>query len=291
LNKAGMIIYLNGEFLPLAKACISPLDRGFLFGDGVYEVIPAYNNTLFRINEHLDRLQNSLDAIRLKNPHSTEQWIDILSQLIGHQAQRNHSIYLQVTRGADTKRDHSIPPSPVPTVFIMSTPLLVEPADTEPGGVCVITQPDIRWEYCNIKATTLLANILQRQTAIDNNCAETLLVRNGLVMEGAASNVFIVTNETIQTPPKSSLLLPGITRDLVLEIASQGGLPTSESDITVEDLFNADEVWITSSTKEVLPVTRIDDRVVGTGKPGPVWKEVTGLYQDYKKQLISGSTQ
>lgn len=282
-----MTVYLNNEFLALQDACISPLDRGFLFGDGVYEVIPAYSNKLFRIHQHLDRLQNSLDAIYLKNPHTTEQWIDTLNRLINYQQHRNHSIYLQVTRGADNKRDHSIPTDLRPTVFIMSTPLVVSSELPDSDGVCAITREDSRWQKCNVKAITLLANILHKQEAVDEQCTETILIRNGYALEGSASNLFIIKDELIQTPPKSSLLLPGITRDLVLEIATEDGLKTTEENITVKDLFAADEVWITSSTKEVLPVTRIDDEAVGNGKPGPIWKKVIGLYQAYKKQLVS----
>lgn len=280
-----MIVYLNGKLLPLEEACISPLDRGFLFGDGVYEVIPAYAGHLFRIEQHLQRLQNSLDAIRLKNPHAPAQWIDILHSLMDKQPHPDHSIYLQVTRGADIKRDHSIPASIEPTIFIMSTPLAVSPTQREYAGVCAITREDSRWQKCNVKAITLLANILHKQEAIDEQCTETILIRDGYALEGSASNLFIVKDGLIQTPPKGPNLLPGITRDLVLEIARQHNMDTAEVDIPVESLFSADEVWTSSSTREISPVTQIDNKQIGSGKPGDVWIKLKKLFQDYKKEL------
>ena len=290
LNDAGMIVYLNGDFLPLEDACISPMDRGFLFGDGVYEVIPAYNNRLFRIDEHLQRLQNSLDAIRLKNPYSAQQWIDIFNTLVSHQDHSDHSIYLQITRGADSKRDHTIPDHIEPTVFIVSNPFppLPDISDlSKISGVRVMTQEDSRWQHCNVKAITLLANILHRQDAIDDGYAETILIRDGYALEGSASNLFIVKEGIIKTPPKSSLLLPGITRDLVLEIAAQNNVAAQEADISSEDLFEADEVWVTSSTKEIVPVVQVDTDVIGDGAPGPVWKKMITRFQEYKKQLVA----
>lgn len=284
-----MVVFLNGSFMPLEEAHISPLDRGFLFGDGVYEVIPVYAGKLFRGSQHLDRLQASLDGIRLANPHSKAEWIDILQDLISRQPHENHSIYLQVTRGADNKREHQFPKKAIqPTVFIMSTELSSDPVATSHAGVCTILQPDNRWQNCNIKAITLLANILLRQQATDQGCAETLLLRDNNVIEGAASNVFVVKDGTISTPNKSQQMLTGITRDLVLEIAESQDIPTIEADIPVEQLLQADEVWISSSTKEVLPVIRIDDQPVGNGEPGPMWQQIITYYADYKKRLVAG---
>lgn len=283
-----MIVYLNGEFLPVEQAHISPLDRGFLFGDGVYEVIPAYSGRLFRIQQHLQRLDDSLAAIRMTNPYSNVQWVEILQGLMQHQQHENHSIYLQITRGADSKRDHAIPESISPTIFLMSTPLPVTPPDIHHQGACIITREDSRWAHCNVKAITLLANILLRQQAIDTGCSETLLIRDGYVIEGAASNIFIIKDGVIQTPPKGPLLLPGITRDLILEIATNNKIPTEEVDIPVEALHTADEIWMSSSTKEVLPVTQLDSRPVGDGKPGQAWKKMVRLYAEYKQQLIRG---
>ena len=284
-----MTVFLNGEFLPLSEAHISPLDRGFLFGDGVYEVIPAYAGKLFRIEQHLDRLQNSLDGIRLTNPYSKQEWTQILTELIDQQEHNNHSIYLQVTRGVDSKRDHSFPKDNIkPTIFIMSTELHSTPVATTHDGVCAITQADDRWQHCDIKATTLLANIVLRQQATDQGCAETLLIRDNKVIEGAASNIFIIIDNVIKTPSKGQQLLPGITRDLILEIAAQHGMDTYEGDITVDELFSADEVWISSSTKEILPVITIDGRSVGSGATGPMWEKMVQQYADYKQRLVAG---
>lgn len=283
-----MTVYLNGAFMPLAEASISPLDRGFLFGDGVYEVIPAYAGKLFRIDQHLDRLQNSLEGIRLQNPYSHQQWKAILNELLEHQPFDNHSIYLQVTRGADSKRDHSFPKNVSPTVFIMSTELKTGEVATYHDGVCAITRQDNRWQNCDIKAITLLANILLRQQATDESCAETILTRDGHVIEGAASNVFIVEFGIIKTPGENQQMLTGITRDLVLEIAALEDIEAIESPISTSELFAADEVWLTSSTKEILPVTHIDGKVIGQGKPGPMWQNMINLYADYKRKLVAG---
>ena len=283
-----MTVFLNGEFLPLAEAKISPLDRGFLFGDGVYEVIPVYAGKLFRGDEHLQRLQSSLDGIRLKNPHTMEQWHEILNQLIAHQPFDSQSIYLQVSRGTYSKREHSFPHTISPTVFIMSTELNTAEISTQHEGVCTITRPDNRWQQCDIKATTLLANILLRQQATDHNCAETILFRDGRVLEGAASNVFIVKYGIIRTPARNQQMLTGITRDLILEIAALHDIEADEESITLEQLLDADEVWITSSTKEILPVIRVDDTIIGNGKPGLMWQTMINHYAEYKKKLVAG---
>lgn len=284
-----MTVFLNGQFMPLSAACISPLDRGFLFGDGVYEVIPVYAGKLFRGNQHLDRLQKSLDGIRLVNPYSQYEWTQILEELIGKQPHSNLSIYLQVTRGADSKRDHGFPGDDIPpTVFIMGNELKDVPVSVVRDGVCAITQPDNRWQRCDIKATTLLANILLRQKAIDQGCAETILINGGFVVEGAASNVFIVTEKRIKTPGKSCRVLTGITRDLIFEIAASQNIEAIECDIHINELFSADEVWISSSTREIVPIISIDGKPVKNGIPGPVWKRMTSCYADYKKRLIGG---
>ncbi|TNG00705.1 MAG: D-amino acid aminotransferase [Gammaproteobacteria bacterium] len=283
-----MIVYLNGKYLPLESAYISPLDRGFLFGDGVYEVIPAFASRLFRGSQHLDRLQSSLDAIRLQNPHSESEWIAILNRLMAKQPFDNHSIYLQITRGVDTKRDHTMPDGISPTVFAMSTEIIQPPADLDTKGICAITQPDSRWTHCDIKAITLLSNILHKQQAVDANCTEALMIRDGKVIEGSASNIFVIKAGEIRTPPKSQFLLPGITRDLVLELAEENHIPAYETDIVEDELFAADEVWVSSSTREILPVVTIDQKPIGDGRPGKLWKQMRQLYQDYKGELIAG---
>jgi len=278
------IIYLNGQFVPDETACVSVLDRGFIFGDGVYEVIPAYHGHLFRLPEHLRRLQNSLDAIRITNPHSPMEWETILNGLI----EKNHggdlSIYLQVTRGV-AKRDHALPPDIQPTVFAMANPLMPPDKSTLRDGVRAITGDDYRWLNCHIKAISLLPNVLLRQQAIDAGASETILLRNGEATEGAASNLFIVENNTLVTPPKGPFLLPGITRDLILELASQNHISWEESTISESRLRSANEIWLTSSTKEILPVTYLDDQKIGDGAPGPMWHKLVDLFQAFKKSL------
>ncbi len=282
-----MTVFLNGEFLPLEQARISPLDRGFLFGDGVYEVIPAYAKQLFRIKQHLQRLDNSLDAVRMANPYSDEEWQNILRELIAKQDYDDHTIYLQVTRGADNHRNYAIPRHIESTVFIMSSKLEAVPVPQQHLGTCAITREDNRWQHCDVKAITLLANILLRQQAVDRGCTETFLVRDGQVTEGAASNIFIVCDGTLFTPPKGPMLLPGITRDLVLEIAENTGFPHQQQSFSVNKLFTADEVWLTSSTREIVPVISVDNRRIGTGEPGEIWHEFIVAYDHCKQQTTT----
>jgi D-alanine transaminase len=281
------VVYLNGEYLPVEQAHVSVLDRGFIFGDGVYEVIPAYGGYPLRLKHHLQRLQNSLDAIRLENPRSESEWGEIIHALIEKNQGEDQYIYLQVTRGV-AKRDHRFPDGTTPTVFVMSSPLLPVDAQLLQSGVSAITLDDIRWRYCSIKTTALLGNVLLRQQAVEQDAAEAILIRDGEVTEGAASNLFIVLNGVIITPPKSDLLLPGITRDLVVELAEHHGLACEERSISEAELKQAEEVWVTSSTKEILPVTTLDGKAVGDGKPGQTWQQMIKLYQDNKVLLRQG---
>lgn len=280
--------YLNGTFLPLDQAHVSVMDRGFLFGDGVYEVIPVYGGRLFRLAAHLKRLQNSLDAIRLGNPLTDSGWESMLERLVKLNDGRDQGVYLQVTRGIAPRRDHAFPEDSRPTVFAMCTPGLIARDIENDPGISAITLPDIRWLHCNVKAITLLPNILLRQQAIDANAAEAILLKDGYVIEGAASNVFIVTDGVLKTPPNSAALLPGVTRDLVLELASTNGIPCQEVDIAVEELAGTGEIWLTSSTREISPVVRLDGRMVGDGKPGPLWNRLIRLYQHYKEAVRQG---
>ncbi len=278
------IVYLNNEFLPASQACVPVMDRGFIFGDGVYEVIPAYGGKLFRLDEHLQRLQNSLDAVRIPNPLSNAGWDTMLNELIAQNEGDDQSLYLQVTRGS-AKRDHAMPDDPVPTVFAMSNTLHPVSQEIREHGVAAIILDDIRWKRCHIKAISLLPNILLRQEALDNDAAEAILIRDGFATEGAASNLFIVSDGTLITPPIGPFLLPGITRDLILELASANDIPLQEKNISPKELHNADEIWLTSSTKEILPVTKLDDTAVADGKPGSLYQQMLTLYQDYKQQL------
>jgi len=276
-----MIVYLNGKFLPLEEACIPVLDRGFIFGDGIYEVIPVYGGRGFRLPEHLQRLDHSLAEIRLPNPLTHSQWIEIIETLVAHNWGGEQSIYLQVTRGP-AKREHNFPAQIHPTVFIMSEPT---PPKPRPLGVKVITSPDLRWQRCDIKAITLLPNVLLRQQAVDSGAAEAILVREDYVTEGTSSNIFIVQKGVALTPPKSQFILPGITRDLILEIMQAAHLPYQETNISLSQLRAAEEIWVTSSLREILPVVILDEKPVGNGQPGPKWSQVWQLYQDYKQKL------
>jgi len=270
------------------------MDRGFLFGDGVYEVIPAYGGKLFRLSHHLQRLQNSLDGIRLDNPLSDSAWQEILAEVLERNREQtgtgnDQSVYLQVTRGSAAKRDHGFPDRVTPTVFVSSNPMAEPDPVIATQGIAAITLDDIRWQYCDIKAITLLPNVLLRQQATEHNAAEALLVRNGLVIEGSASNVFVIRDGTILTPPKGKQMLPGITRDLILELAEQHALPYRETDIDENSLQQADEIWVTSSTREIVPVTRLNGSPVGDGMPGPIWKSMIELYRGYKDAVRNGA--
>ena len=278
------IVYLNGEYVPLEQACVPVLDRGFIFGDGVYEVIPVYARKVFRLEHHLQRLKNSMQAVRLNNPHTDEEWSELINNVIERNDGGDQSIYLQITRGV-ASRDHRFPGDAIPTVFVMSNLFVMVPSEQLEHGVSAITLDDIRWQYCSIKSIALLPNILLRQQAVEQGAAEAILLRNNEVTEGAASNVFIVKDGIIITPPKTDCLLPGITRDLVVEQAHEHGMPVEEIIIKQDDLLSADEIWLTSSTKEILPVTQLNYETVGSGKPGPVWKQMYGLYQEYKHSL------
>jgi D-alanine transaminase len=278
MANADQSVYLNGQFLPLAEARIPVLDRGFLFGDGIYEVIPVYGGKPLRLEEHLRRLERSLGEIRMASPLTDAEWSSIFSRLIVGTG--DQYLYLQVTRGADSKRDHAIPAGIPATVFVMCSPITTMPTD----GIKAITVEDIRWNRCDIKAITLLANVLLRQEAIDAGAAEAILVRDGHVLEGAASNVFIVSHGAIVTPPKGKTILPGITRDLVLELAREAGLAVEERHFDTEELRNASEIWMTSSIREMLPVIELDGQPVTAGKPGPVWQTMNAAYQAFKRR-------
>lgn len=278
-------VYLNGDFLPADAARVSVLDRGFLFGDGVYEVIPVYGGRLFRLDPHLDRLDQSLEGIRLANPIDHAAWRRVLETLVERNGGGDQSVYLQVTRGV-AARDHGFPKGVEPTVVAMSNPL--PRGGPPPSGVEAITVEDIRWHYRHIKAITLLPNVLLRQQALDRGAAEAILLHDGQATEGAASNLFIVRGGVVTTPPKGSLLLPGITRDLVVELCRDHGVPWEEAPIFEADLREAEEVWLTSSTKEIMPVVRIDGTPVADGLPGPVWHRASALFRDYKAAFRRG---
>jgi len=282
------MIYLNGSFIPIEDARISVLDRGFIFGDGVYEVVPVYSRRLFRLTEHLRRLQDSLEGIRLKNPHSDVAWKGLLEQIIASNEGDDQYLYLHITRGV-APREHSFPEDVMPTVFIMSTPLLAPPKELLATGVSAITANDNRWLRCDIKATSLLPNVLLRQMAADEDAVETLLLREGFLTEGSASNIFVVRNEMLLAPPKSYLMLPGITYDVVLELAVAHDIPHEIREVSEYEIRTAQELLLTSSTKEIMPITRLDGKLVGSGKPGTIFTQLSQLYQNYKATVMQGN--
>jgi len=282
------ICYLNGEFLPLDEARISPMDRGFLFGDGAYEVIPVYSRRPFRLHEHIARLAHTLEAIRLPDPHPAGDWAAIVGEIVERNPWRDQSVYLQVSRGVDDRRNHAFPTVTRPTVFLMSDELVTTPAAQLATGVAAVSAADFRWLRCDLKTVALLANCLLRQQAVDQGCAETVLFRDGFLTEGAASNIFMVKDGVLLAPPKSHLMLPGITYDVVLELADRHGLPCEVRELLEDEVRAADELWMTSSTKEVLAITRLDGEPVGDGTPGPVGRQMYAWYQDFKNTVMRG---
>ncbi len=276
-----MTVYLNGQYLPLAEAKISVLDRGFIYGDGVYELIPVYRRTPFRLPQHLARLQRSLDGIRLANPHSNAQWTAIIGELIARQDFADQGVYLQVTRGV-AKRDHAFPQGVAPTVFLMSNPLATPPREQVERGVPVVTADDNRWRRCDLKTISLLGNVLMRQLAADAGAVETVMFRDGWLTEASASNVLVVVDGVIVAPPKDNLILSGITYDAAEEIAREAGLPFEVRPVAKDEALGAGEMWLSSSTKEVLAVTTVDGRPFGGGAPGTVFRRMYDLFQQHK---------
>ena len=279
------IVHLNGAFMPLAEARVPVLDRGFIFGDGVYEVIPVYSRHPFRLVEHLRRLQNSLDGIRLANPHSDTEWSQLVHDMIERNDGDDQSIYFQITRGV-AKRAHEFPTQVKPTVFMMSTPLLTPPQEQLDHGIACVTGTDFRWLKCDVKSVALLGNCLLKQSAVDAGAAEIVLFRDGHLTEAAACNVLVVQDGVLLAPPKDNLILPGITYDVVLELAAANQIPLEMRAASEQEVRAAQEIWITSSTKEVLAVTRLDGAAVGDGKPGPLFRRMHALYQDFKRTFM-----
>lgn len=282
------VVYLNGEYLPQSQARVSVLDRGFLFGDGVYEVIPVFGGRPLRQDEHLDRLQRSMDRVSLSNPLSRDDWDRVFRRLLQENPGGDRSIYLQVTRGAPPVRDLSLQSGVQPTVFVMVN--AIKPVDyaTLEKGIEAITVDDFRWHACDIKSVSLIANVMVRLHANAQNVVDAIMVRDGLVTEGTASNAFVVRGGVVATPPKSECLLPGITRDLVIELARANGITVEERDIERGELESADEIWLTSSTREIAPVVKLDGRIVGHGVAGEYWKRIIAVYQGYKQELRNG---
>jgi D-alanine transaminase len=288
MAESAPVVYLNGEYLPQSQAKVSVLDRGFLFGDGVYEVIPVFGGAPLRLDEHLERLQRSMGRVGLQNPFTSSQWNEIFQVLLDRNPGGDRSIYLQVTRGVSPVRDLSVGPDIEPTVFVMVND--IKPVDyaTLERGIEAITVDDFRWKACDIKSVSLIANVMIRLHANQSSVVDAIMVRDGLVTEGTASNIFVVHDNVIATPPKSECLLPGITRDLVIELARGNGYAVEERDIRESELETADEIWLTSSTREIAPVVKINRHDIGNGVAGECWKKMITIYQAYKQELRNG---
>lgn len=276
--------YLNGEYVALRDARISPLDRGFLFGDSVYEVLPVFGGRMFLFREHFDRLARSLREIRLENPHTHEQWRGILEQLIARNGGSHCYVYVQVSRGMEYGRNHAFPAVVKPTVFAMASPLPVFTDEQRAAGLSAITVEDFRWGRCDIKSTALLANVLMKQQAVDAGVNEAIIVRDGHVLEGSSTSVFVIKNGVLATPPNSHSILPGTTRDAALSLATNV-MPVEIRSVSIDELRAADEVWISAATRDVLPVTRVDGAPIGTGRPGPAWQRMADAFARLRQQL------
>jgi len=276
-------IYLNGHFMPAEQATIPVMDRGFLFGDGVYEVIPVFGGRCFRLAEHLERLDYSLLEARIASPMSHAQWQRTFERLIELHGGGDQSLYLQISRGVGAEREQRFSADIKPTVFAMSRPRGA--AAELPEAVACIALEDIRWQRCDIKTTSLLGNVLMTQLAVEAGADEAVLIRDGCVWEGASSNVFVVIKDVLYTAPKGRYILGGITRDLVVELARQHGLECREQALPVSDVANADEIWLSSSTRELTPVARLNGNPVGKGAPGPVLRKMWDWYRSFRQQL------
>ncbi|MGH8736967.1 MAG: D-amino acid aminotransferase [Burkholderiales bacterium] len=284
------MVFLNGNFLPIEQATVPVLDRGFIFGDGVYELVPVYSRVPFRIDEHLRRLERSLAEVRIVNPYSAAQWKEIIARLIAEQPFEDQAIYFQVTRGV-AKRDHAFPKDVAPTVFIMSNPLVNPPRELVESGAAALSAVDNRWLRCDIKSISLIGNCLLRQVSVDAGAAETVMFRDGKLTEASASNAFIVKAGVVRSPAKSNLILPGITYDVIVELAQSTGIPLEFGQITEAEVRAADELWITSSSKEVLAIVRLDGKPIGNGKPGAVFRRMYQLYQEFKQRVMRAGKQ
>jgi len=279
------MVFLNGRFVPLEQAMVPVLDRGFIFGDGVYELVPVYSRVPFRLEEHLARLERSLGEARIRNPYARGEWREIIAQLVARQPYEDQGVYFQVTRGV-AKRDHGFPQDVEPTVFIMSNPLVNPPREWIEQGAEAVSAPDNRWLRCDIKSISLIGNCLLRQLSADAGAAETILFRDGKLTEASAANVFVVRGGVIQCPPKSNLILPGITYDVVLELAREAAIPFEVREVSEAETRTAEEIWVTSSSKEVLAIVKLDGRPVGDGRPGPVFRRMYWLYQEFKQTVM-----
>ena len=279
------ICYLNGEFLPFEAARVSPFDRGFLFGDGAYEVMPVYGGRPFRAAAHCVRLTRSLAALRMEDPHTAAEWRALFASLIEKNGGGDQSLYWQVTRGAERGRNHAPLPKLTRTVFLFSAPLVLPAAAALEHGIACVTAQDTRWARCDIKSIALLANVLLRELAVQANAAETILLRDGHLTEGSSSAVHVVKRGELRTPEQSQEILPGTTRSVVEELAERVRIVHRASPVTEAQLRSADEIWLSSAAREIVPVTLLDGAPVGNGQTGPVWRRIYDELQQYKREL------
>ena len=281
--------YLNGEFSTLRDAKVSVLDRGFIFGDGVYEVVPAYAGRPFRFDEHMARLDRSLAELRIANPMSHAQWRDLVLQMLSAYAKAmdkrpedtDQMVYIQITRGV-AMRDHIMPPGLTPTVFVTSNRMYIYPARERAEGVACVTADDFRWKKAHIKSTSLAGSVLARQISADVGAIETVMFRDGFLSEAAASNVWVVKGGKLIGTPRDNLVLEGIRYGLLEALCRQAGIPFELRRISRDEVFGADELLLSSATKEVLPVTQLDGQAIGTGIPGPIYQALYAGYQRAK---------
>ena len=285
-----MTVFLNGKFMPMEEATVPVLDRGFIFGDGIYELVPVYSRAPFRLEGHLARMERSLSEVKIANPYSRAEWTKIIEQMIDKQSFDDQGVYWQITRGV-ARRDHAFPKGVQPTVFMMSNPLVNPSKDVVENGGKAVTARDFRWQRCDLKTISLIGNCMLRQLSAEEGAVETILFRDGKLTEASASNAYIVKDGVIATPPKDNLILPGITLDVVFDIVKRGNLPMEVREITEAEVFGADEVWVSSSSKEIVAVVDLDGKTIGQGLPGPVFRKAWQLYQDFKNEVMRAKKQ
>lgn len=284
------IVYLNGDFIRLGDAKISVLDRGFVFGDGIYEVVPVYCGKPFRMAEHIARLQRSLKAIRIETGHDDAWWAQLFEEMIRRtkaataSVSENVMIYLQVTRGV-ARRDHPFPAGVTPTVFCMVSPFKRPSSVQRTQGLATISLPDVRWLYCHIKSVSLLGNVLAKQAAVDAGVDEVIQFRDNVLSEGASSNIWVVKNGVLRSPEPNHLILEGVRYRFIESLARQSDIPFESRPVSRQEVETADELMLSSATKEILPIVTLDGRAVGTGKPGPVYQVLRAAYDQTLEAL------
>ncbi|KJK25866.1 cytochrome C550 [Burkholderiaceae bacterium 16] len=275
------IVYLNGELTPLSEARIPVLDRGFIFGDGVYEVVPIYGAKPFRLQQHLARLGRSLATIGIPNPHAEPEWMALIDRVVRANGLSDQMVYIQVTRGV-ARRTHAFPKEVTPTVLIMTNPMSLPSADMREKGVACVTAEDKRWLHCQVKSTSLLGNVLAAQNAAEHGVTETIQFRDGALTEASASNVWVVSKGRVSAPPKDNLILEGIRYGWMEELCAALDISLEARRISQDEVMAADEVLLTSASKEILAVVTIDGKTIGSGEPGPVFRKLYAAYQAAK---------